>query len=231
LKSSLLFDPRDYDYGDATESIRSILAEWMEIDWFEPTFGTSDQCISLFREHQRLAHAQAPDLFSSQPDVRVVSGDRSDFMAWCQRVRSQTSWDWKFSVLKHLSSQHAQARNWSLQSEGDHGSLAHPRPGDLFFVFVDATAARQVIWNNVMPTPPALDALPREGFAEAARFYISYAHNDALDCVKWQLAERSDDMTANPFLPLLLCYQAGAYPFSLGRDTVVLFRFAESGRS
>lgn len=44
-------------------------------------------------------------------------------------------------------------------------------------------------------------------------------------CVQWQLAEKHADVGANPLVPLLRCYRAGAYPFSLDRDTVVLFRF------
>lgn len=89
----------------------------------------------------------------------------------------------------------------------------------------EAEGVKQVIWNNVIPTPTALGALPGEGFGEAASFYLNYALNDALDCMKWQFAENSADMSTNPFLPLLLCYEAGAYPFSLGPDSVVLFRF------
>lgn len=227
MKGSLKFDPSQYDYGKPTEAIRSILAEWMEIDWFEPHIGTAEQGISLFREHQRLAHAHAPELFPEHVELRVVTGARKDFTSWCQQVRAQTSWDWKFSVLKQLSSQHAKARAWSPESEQRDRPPAPPRPGDLFIVFGDLKGNKQVIWNSVMPSPPALDALPREGFGETARFYISYAHADALDCMKWQLAEGSSDMSTNPFLPLLLCYQAGAYPFSLGRDAVVLFRFGE----
>jgi hypothetical protein len=30
----------------------------------------------------------------------------------------------------------------------------------------------------------------------------------------------------NPFDPLVRCYQAGAYPFSLDRSTVALFRWS-----
>jgi hypothetical protein len=77
-----------------------------------------------------------------------------------------------------------------------------------------------------MPKSAALDALPREGRGETARFYLGYAHFDVLDCIKWQLAKGSNDLVDNPFLPLLLCYAAGAYPFSLARDAVVMFRFA-----
>ena len=40
-----------------------------------------------------------------------------------------------------------------------------------------------------------------------------------------QLVEKTPAMTTNPFLPLILCYGVGAYPFSLGRDSTVLFHF------
>jgi hypothetical protein len=60
---------------------------------------------------------------------------------------------------------------------------------------------------------------------ESGTFYRSFAHADALDCIQWQFAERSDRLDANPFWPLIRCYRAGLYPFSTGRDSVVLFRF------
>lgn len=214
MKAPLTFEPNEYDYGVATEAIRAVLAEWAEIDWFEPSAATAEHVASLFREHQRLAHALAPELFPLDITIRDVTGDRDEFTSWCQRVRSETAWDWKFSILKKLSNEHAQARGWSPEMEAADAPLGHARPGDMFFVIGDKTTAqrRQVIWNSILTMPSALDALPRQGFGEAARFYISYAHNDALDCMKWQFAERSADMRTNPFLPLLLCYEAGAYP-------------------
>lgn len=230
MKAPLKFDPNEYDYGAPTEAIRSVLAEWAEIDWFEPNPSTAEHAASLFRQHQRLAHAQAPELFPLDITIRSVTGDRNEFQSWCQRVRSETAWDWKFSILKKLSDEHAKTRGWSPETQTRDAPVGPTRPGDIFFVIGDDKTAqkRQVIWNSIMTMPSALDALPRQGFGEAARFYISYAHNDALDCMKWQFAERSADMRSNPFLPLLLCYEAGAYPFSLARDSVVLFRFDES---
>lgn len=228
MKSRLGFDPSQYDYGAASEAIRAVLAEWSEIDWFEPSAESAEHATSLFREHQRLAHAQAPELFPIDTRIRVVTGDRDEFTAWCERVRSNTTWEWKFSVLKKLSEQHAKARGWSPESETRDAPIAAPRPGDIFFVIGDSKGAKQVIWNSVLPMPPALDAMPRKGFGEAARFYLGYANGDALDCMKWQFAEHSAEMGTNPFLPLLLCYEAGAYPFSLASDDIVLFRFAAS---
>lgn len=227
MRSSLKFEPGEYDYGAPTEAIRAVLAEWTEIDWFEPNAVSPDHAASLFREHQRLAHAHAPELFPIDISIRIITGDRNDFTSWCRRVRSETSWDWKFSILKTLSSQHAKARAWSPEIECER-SVGPSRPGDIFFVIGDDKGGKQVIWNSTMTAPPELDALPREGFGEAARFYISYANNDALDCMKWQFAERSADMSTNPFLPLLLCYEAGTYPFSLEKESMVLFRFDAS---
>lgn len=231
MKASLPFDPRDCDYGPATEAIRSILAEWADVDWFEPGHASAEHTAHLFREHQRLAHAHVPELCPEQIDVRVVSGDRDEFASWCQRVRAQTSWDWKFSVLKTLSNQHARARDWSPDVYVEHMPAAPPRPGDPFFVFSDGKGNTHWVWNNIVPTPSAVSAMPRDGFGEAAIFYIGYAQSDALECMKWQFAEGSADLSGNPFLPLLLCYKAGAYPLSLGPDTAVLFRFDGPERS
>ncbi|MGE3509588.1 MAG: hypothetical protein AB7N65_11975 [Vicinamibacterales bacterium] len=59
---------------------------------------------------------------------------------------------------------------------------------------------------------------------------VGHAQVDAFECVQWQLAENHGDVSANPFVPLVRCYRAGAYPFSLDRDTVVLFRFTSDER-
>lgn len=225
MKGVLSFDPRDYDYGPSTDAIRSILSGWIEIDWFEPAQASGEQAAHLFREHQRLAHAHVPELYPEQIDVRVVSGDRNEFTSWCQRVRAQTSWDWKFSVLKTLSNRHAQARDWSPDVYVERMPVAPPRPGDPFWVFNSPRGKKQWVWNSIVPTPSALSSLPREGFGEAAAFYFGYAQSDALECMKWQFAENTADLSTNPFLPLLLCYGSGSYPFSLGPDSVTLFRF------
>ena len=226
MKSFLQFDPLDYDYGAPTEAIRSILAEWIEIDWFEPNPADADHGVHMFLEHQRLAHAQLPELFPEKIDISAVTGDRESFIGWCRRVRAQPSWDWKFSVLKKLGNEHARARGWSpeVQVERTPGRQP-PGPGELFFVMADKNGTKHILWNNVIPTPKGLTPREREGFGEAASFYIGYAQSDAVECMKWQFAENSTDLSTNPFLPLLLCYEAGAYPFSLGPDSVVLFKF------
>jgi len=33
-------------------------------------------------------------------------------------------------------------------------------------------------------------------------------------------------LSGNPFISLMQCYRSGGYPFSLDRETVVVFRFA-----
>ena len=62
--------------------------------------------------------------------------------------------------------------------------------------------------------------------ADAAEFYLSYAHDDVMRCIEWQLAEGSNDLSSNPLVPLIGCYRAGFYPFVMSRDSVLLFRFA-----
>lgn len=225
MKGSLGFDPRDYDYGPATSAVHSILTEWSEIDWFEAGESEPIDAANLFREHQRLANAYDPEAFPASISIDYVEGNWPTFVDWCKRVRSNSKWDWKFSALKTLSSKHEKACGWSAEAEAPL-LTSSPRPGDLFFKARDATGNTFVMWNGVMPKITALDALPREPLGESARFYLGYAQGDALDCIKWQFAERSPDLSRNPFLPLLLCYGAGSYPFSIDRDTVVLFRFA-----
>lgn len=95
-----------------------------------------------------------------------------------------------------------------------------PRPGDLF-----ARVGDHVIWAvTVGPRLNLKDTLPPRD-AEAASFYLSYANMDAMECIEWQLSEKSNELQANPFLPLLHCYGEGFYPFSLSPNDVVLFAF------
>jgi hypothetical protein len=221
VRAELGFDPRDYDYGPASEAVRKSVATWAQIDWFEPSDTSADRAVELFREHQRRAHVHDPALFPAQLDLRVVTGDRAELAAWCRRVREPSKWNWKYGALKLLSRQHAKTHGWTLKAEARALQPGAPRPGELVFVMGVVEGVQQVIWNpQVFPMPEALE-VARDDFSDAASFYISYARHDALDCVKWQLAERSTDPSSNPFLPLLGCYSAGAYPFSLGRDTII----------
>jgi hypothetical protein len=77
-----------------------------------------------------------------------------------------------------------------------------------------------------MPAIAELDARWGEPNIEAAAFYLRYAHDDLIHGIEWQLAERSSEVTFNPFVPLLACYRAGFYPFVMNRESALLFRFA-----
>jgi hypothetical protein len=112
---------------------------WGEVDWFEPSATTDDEAIPLFREHNRLAHAFAPDLFDAAIELRVIAGQWNEFGAWCERVRGK-SWDWKFGALKKLSRMHAMSHGWSLD-----GEAAHVAPG--------ASSARRAVLAVVRNYP------------------------------------------------------------------------------
>lgn len=225
VKGTLTFDPNDYDYGPATMAIRTIIVEWADIDWFVPSSASDEEMTRLFDEHNALAHRRAPELFPERVTTRCVQGGWSEFVAWCKRVREQTRWDWRFSILKKLSHDHAKACGWSLDAQAAHVPKGQPKPGDLFFRFDDANGKASVIWNGLLPADSSLQAISNAPAKESAQFYFGHAQADAFNCVRWQLAENHADVTANPFVPLARCYRAGAYPFSLDRDTVVLFRF------
>lgn len=45
MKRALGFDPREYEYGPATEAIRQILLDWETIDWFAP-------CVTIITENR-----------------------------------------------------------------------------------------------------------------------------------------------------------------------------------
>src|SRR5690242_8790545 len=98
--------------------------------------------------------------------------------------------------------------------------MTHP----FLLAFGDGRGGMTVVWKGFVAGYP-VDTTPGP-MHDSAHFYFSYAHQDVIHAVQWQLAENIDDVMRNPFLPLLRCYRAGGYPFSLGRDTIVLFRFA-----
>lgn len=144
-------------------------------------------------------------------------------------VRAATAWDWKCSVLKKLSSEHAKARGWRIEAQANLSPKEDPRPGDLLIRREHPDGKHLVFWNNFYPNFPKfeeLDTLLQGKASESAHFYIGYAYGDVLDCITWQLAEGHNDLAENPFVPLVHCYAAGLYPFSLDRATVVMFRFA-----
>ena len=230
VSGPLSFDPNEYDYGPASAAIRKIIVEWAGIDWFVPSSATDEEVAGLFGEHNALAHHHAPDLFSQRVAVRCIPGGWSEFIAWCKRVREQTRWDWRFSILKKLSNDHAKARGWSLDGHAADVPKGQPKPGDLFFRFDDANGKPTVIWNGLFPAVSALQTIEHAPAKESAQFYFGHAQADAFHCIQWQLAENAGELTANPFVPLMRCYRMGAYPFSLDTDTVVIFRFTSHER-
>ena len=115
MTGSLTFDPNDYDYGPATTAIRALILEWAAIDWFVPSNASDDELSRLFDEHNALAHRYDSHRFPARVNTRCISGGWSEFTAWCKRMREQTRWDWRWSVLKQLSSKHSKACDWSLE--------------------------------------------------------------------------------------------------------------------
>jgi hypothetical protein len=216
MKAELPFDPRDHDYGPGTKSVRSLLMKWEDIDWFEPTATSDSEAAAIFHEHNRRARAVSPERFAERVEISVVHGRWPEFEAWCKRVREQ-SWSWKYGDLKHVSRQHMAALGWSFETWAR--SLPESTgPGELVHRFRDASGMEHFTWGHIIP----YGVLPSQ---ESSGFYVSYAHTDLLDAIQWQLAEGHNDRSRNPFDALVRCYHAGAYPFSLDRSTVVLFRW------
>lgn len=228
MRGTFGFDPAQCMYGAATAAVRQVLVEWAAIDWFvPPQRAVADEVAAtrLFEEHHRRARAHQPELFPANLEIRLVRGGWAGFNDLCTSVRTSGEWDWKFSALKPLSYRHSQARGWSLKNEApDMASLAQwkgPGPGDLFFRFGEVA-----LWNDLGPRLDLRSALP-PSHADVAGWYLGYTGMDVLECIEWQLAEKSDRLDGNPFLPLVRCYAAGFYPFSLGPACVVLFGFAQ----
>ena len=225
MKGKLAFDPAQYDYGLASAAVRWILLESEDIDWLAPPADAHAQAraIALFREHNALARSHTPELFPANLEIEAEVSNWEDFADLCDRVRAPSAWDWKYSVLKKLSRQHSEERAWSRSDEA-HGCVnlrsgAQPRPGDLFIRLDE-----NVIWTGVAPKLDLRATLPPDR-AELAAWYISYANMDMMECIEWQLAERSDRLEANPFVPLLRCYATGFLPFGLDATHFVLFGF------
>ena len=126
------------------------------------------------------------------------------------------------AVLKPLSAAHTWARGWDLDRQ--EASDAGASPGSLF-VRMHGAERSFVMWCSLMPRLGELDVLRGDQAGDAAEFYLSYAHDDVIRCIQWQLAEGSNDLSRNPFMPLIGCYRTGFYPFVMNRDSVLLFRF------
>jgi len=227
VRITLGFDPRLHQYGDVTASVHAILQAWCEVDWFEPSRSSDEAAATLFRQHHARAYAHAPDIFAADVEIRFAQGSWSEFGAWCDRVRNDHSWDWKFSALKAMSFRHAKARGWSREAEARNLPVNETRPGDLLVRFSAPSGAEIVMWNGVPAHVEGLDERLYGDARDHARFYVGFAHSDVIDCLEWQMAEGKDALDEDPFWPLLGCYRAGLYPFSLDRGTVVLFRFVD----
>ena len=197
-----------------TPPIRSIIANWAEVDWFTPSGSTDEEGSRLFREHHDCARRNAADHLAADLDVRSAIGGWAEFVTWCTRVRRPSAWDWKYSVLKPMSTAHSKSFGWKAN--------ALPQESPLVLRVGDA-GNEQVIWRGLSPD---IGALPANPAGECATFYLSYAHSDLVACIEWQLAENHDDLSGNPFVSLIRCYRAGFYPFCLDAATVVMFRFA-----
>lgn len=223
MKGQLGFDPREYDYGTATPAVRQLLVEWADVDWFEPASGAGADARArgLFQEHHALARAYLPEVFPVVLRVESSVGGWGDFGALRERVRAHRNWDWKFSALKRLSSEHSKARGWSPAVEADRQGLLDrsgpPRPGNIFVRYGD-----HVFWQAPWLRFKLDEASHRD---RLCRWYVTYANMDMVECIEWQLAEQSDKLEGNPFVPLLRCYATGCLPFALDPTTVVLFAF------
>ena len=221
MKGPLLLDRSRHDFGAAAPAVLSILAEWEAIDWFEPHSQLSDSGQAHLRNHQRLAHRYAPQQFRERVDIQNRHGGWADFVECCQSVRRIDAFDWKYSRLKTLSGLHNKRHDFSIAVAArtclrDRSEIS---PHSLVMALTDTVC----LWGSLGPDLD-FSQLPKEA-AESASFYRSYAHADALDAIQWQLAEPQSAIDENPFLPLLHCYAAGAYPFALSETRFVLFRF------
>ncbi|HEU4404423.1 MAG TPA: hypothetical protein VFS43_03940 [Polyangiaceae bacterium] len=220
MKRALRFDPSAHDYRPA--SVRAVLAEWADVDWFEPPYGgrAGERGVRLFEAHLALVCALRPGAVAPRAEVQAVAGGWLRFSALCERVRQNHAWDWKYSALKPLSVGHSEARGF--RREGRVVAGAGSLPDSPLFV----RHADTIFW-----VPPfredgegATAALPREHAADAA-WYRSYADMDVYECLEWQFADPKRALEANPFYALLRCYAEGWYPFALGPASFVLFAF------
>lgn len=227
MKLKLSFDPEHHDYGPASAAVRRTLQAWAEIDWFVPSGLSDDEGARLFGEHNSLAHAYAPELFAPSVDIRFMRGGWSELQALCKRVQGKP-WDWKFDILKKLTKKHSAAHNWTLEAEAQRLPVGMTPAGNLLLRWGDGSGKEFVLWSGLSCKVDPLEVPTR--YIEAAMFYVSFAQGDALACIEWLFAEKRDDLATNPFWPLLGCYLAGFLPFSIDRQTVMMFRFEADER-
>ena len=129
-------------------------------------------------------------------------------------------WDWKFSGLKEMARNHSKRRGYLLEVNAPKiGPDRTPTPEDLFFALPDGG----FIWNvgTEWEEAPSLTRKQRD----LLLWYIGYSTQDLSLAIEWQLAERSSDLSSNPFVPLQRCLAEGFYPFMFQRDEVILFGF------
>jgi hypothetical protein len=223
VKGTFKFDPYGHHYPGATTAVQRIFSEWASIDWYVPPARTEgDHAIQLFEEHNAIAGRWLPQSFPPRLSLRVIKGSWDDFQRLCERVRSQNStWDWKYGALKKLSQEHSRRYAWSMENDAREVTTEKPGlAGELCFRFGDI-----VIWNDVGPRLDYSQIPASPDHINQAGWYLSYTSMDVLDCMVWQIAEPTDELNGNPFLPLLRCYAAGYYPFGLAQSEVVLFAF------
>jgi hypothetical protein len=230
MKGVLTFDPAYYSYGGATLAVRKILTDWAAIDWFVPAPGEAMRmsAIRSFEAHHAAAHSAMPEVFGPSVAVRTCIGGWNELYALRERVSAVSTWDWKFGALKKMTRAHSASRSFRLEDVArnvDDAELKDGRlhrPGELFVRWNG-----MVLWNSVYPKIDCREWLPPPE-ADVASWYLGYANMDATECIEWQLAENTDDLTKNPFVPLLSCYAQRFYPFSLAPNEVVLFGFGSS---
>lgn len=234
MRGALPFDPDEYTYGEATLGVRRLLKDWAAIDWFVPQGGAPAQTRATrsYEEHHAAAHAAKPDVFGPKVALRVRLGGWKDFHALYEQVSDEVryrkgekgpSWDWKFQGLKDMTHAHSEARGFQLVDIAVELTEQRPvRPGDLCSRYQDS-----FIWNAIFPKLDLSERLPSFE-ATVGNWYVNFANQDLMEALEWQLAERSDDLTTNPFVPLMRVYAEGFYPFSLAPNEVVLFGFAAS---
>lgn len=210
------------DYGPATPAVRRLIAEWRAIRWFAPPDpGAAARAIELIGEHNALARAHAPESFPPALSVQLSEGSWSDFIALCDRVREPQPWDWKYGALKRLSAEHS--RRWGLELSTRLTFVEARELGDddLMLMFGGG-----VVWNmGPVAVGLAEDTAPER--RTAAGWYASYAQMDIIAAVEWQIAASTVDLAGDPFVPLVRCYAARLYPFSLAADRLLLFAFRE----
>lgn len=235
MKARWRYDDRDL--GPATDAVRQIIARWLRIDWFgQPVPGAIDRAHAAWEHHLACTRLHAREAYA--PDVRIAPrvGTWSDFAALYRVAVAAPSFDWKFGVLKPLLQAHRSRHGFRVERSTPGvvplEQLSHGGPQPLWAALPE---------HGVVTLGPQIGASPEELFAasphaawqRASRYrnavgsYTSYATQDAMFAIEWQLAAPPTPLDDNPFVPLLAVYEAGAYPFVMSASEVVLFSFRQ----